>query len=138
MKKVMKKIIVNQILETAHSDSKYIVEYVFEGKYGYEIIEWDEQIEKHLIEGEFNNSKILYNQAVNKPHVNTCSELLTELLEECRLSENLMWSCDYDDISEDSLCSLENEIFELGLEEYVEFGQYEVLVYGAAITKFLF
>lgn len=128
-----------RIMETSYEDGTSWVEYICNGKYGYEIIEDIKEIKS------FNEIQIC-----NKPNLNICSNYLAEIIEECRQSENEMWFVEWEDLEEilsndegdikSFLAILKDEVEKLELSDYIKFEEdgVAITVYGGVITKFLF
>ena len=127
-----------RVMETTYEDGTSWVEYICNGKYGYEIIEDIKEIKR------FNEIQIS-----NKPNLNICSNYLAEIIEECRQSENEMWFVEWKDLEEilssdesyikSFLDVLKDEVVKLELSDYIKFEEDggAITVYGGVITKFL-
>lgn len=128
-------ITIDRIMETTYEDNTSWVEYTVNGRYAYEIIQGTEEDE---VMSKFLNLEP--KKLEDKIKLKECSELMQDIIEECRGSENEMWFVEEDEISTEEVEELEKEIMALGLEEYIitwEDGC-AITVYGGAITKFIF
>lgn len=128
-------ITIDRIMETTYEDETSWVEYTVNDRYAYEIIEGtdeDEVMTKFL--------NLEPTKLENKIKLKECSELMQDIVEECRGSENEMWFVDEDEISEKEVEELEKEITALGLEGYITTWEdgCAITVYGGALTKFIF
>ena len=128
-------ITIDRIMETAYEDGTSWVEYIVNGRYAYEIIEGtneDEVMAKFL--------SLEPKKLENKIKLKECSELIQDIIEECRGSENEMWFVDEDEITTEEVEKIEKEIMALGLEEYITTWEdgCAITVYGGALTKFIF
>lgn len=82
----------------------------------------------------------------NKPQLETCSDFMQDLINETKQSQNEMWYVDPemaedDGITDEKIEELQQEIEQLGIENYFEFGDGSlgedvIIVFGGAITRF--
>lgn len=157
---IMKNIKITGIMETSYEDGSYWVEYSVEGKLGYEIITPNEKddfnngdegyyngVFKECLERAYNTIEALNKTATEKFYNVCCGEYLSELIENCRQSDNEMWFVEYDELKEDvedgkikSTEELIDVVGILGLNEYIKFDEDDcaITIYGGVITKLLF
>ena len=142
----MKNIEIFRIMDTTYEDNTSWIEYRVNDKFGYEIIDGEEQEHnKEQIEKVFNGIEPINDMLANKKSINKCSDFLRTIIEECRQSDNEMWFVEYEDLEdiedkEKFLLGIEDEVMMLGLQDYIRFHEDEaaITVYGGVITQFLF
>lgn len=97
-----------------------------------------------------NNDSELFNKFISKPYIEICGYELSDLIEECRQSENEMWYVEMEDLKdncssadeiEEYILEIKNRVNKLNLNDYIIFDEDDetvITVYGGVITQFLF
>lgn len=72
--------------------------------------------------------------------ISECSELLAEIIEECRQSENQMWFVEFGTMKLGNVKRIKEEVKKLGLEDCITFLEDDCLitVYGGVLDEIIF
>lgn len=115
------------LIDTSYEDESKWVEITFEdGSYTYEILSKTPD----SFSCELTPNKLLLNDV---------SPTLSKLIRDCRSSDSDMLFVEVDEMDEDTFFALQEEVSNLELGEYIEFGDDPLVTfYGGVITKFIF